>query len=147
MSVSCWPTTVRGPTFALPQFVSALKAFFAYLLVGLVLLRTFSRELLVVDFALNRATITARFCVNKARPQLHCDGKFYFAKRLKQQKDREAKVPNALKEKQEMLPSAFRALVLAVTVQWARAPAGHAAYRSAGPLARAPLGVFRPPHA
>ena len=124
-----------------------MKVFFAYFLAVLVLLQTFSRELLVMDFALNRAAITARFCVNKARPQLHCDGKCYFVKRLKQQKDREAKVPNALKENPEMLPSAFRALVLAVTVQWASTPAGHAAYRSAGPLARAPLGVFCPPQA
>lgn len=124
-----------------------MKAFFAYFLVALVLLQTFSRELLVVDFALNRATITARFCVNKARPQLHCDGKCYFAQRLKQQEDREAKAPNTLKEKLEMLPSAFRALVPAAPGRWASAPAGHAAYRLAGAPARAPLGVFRPPQA
>jgi hypothetical protein len=55
-----------------------VKAFFSYLLISPVLLQTFSREVLVVDFTLHRATITARFCVNKARPQLHCDGKCYF---------------------------------------------------------------------
>jgi len=74
---------------------------------ALVLLQTFSRELLVVDFTLNQATITARFCVNKARPALHCDGKCYFAKKLKQQEERENKAPNPLKERLEMLPVAF----------------------------------------
>ena len=84
-----------------------MKAVFAYLLAALVLLQTFSRELLVVDFALNQATITARFCVNKARPELHCDGKCYFAKQLKKQEERENKAPNPLKERLEMLPAAF----------------------------------------
>jgi len=56
-----------------------MKSAFAYLCVALVLLQTFSRELLVVDFALNRTTITARFCVNKARPLLHCNGKCHLA--------------------------------------------------------------------
>jgi hypothetical protein len=97
---------VPGPTFALATPAS-VKAFFSYLLISLVLLQTFSREVLVVDFTLNRATITARFCVNKARPMLHCDGKCYFAKKLKQQEERESKSGNSLKEKLEMLPAAF----------------------------------------
>jgi hypothetical protein len=84
-----------------------VKPFFAYLLMALVLLQTFSRELLVVNFTLNRATITARFCVNKARPALHCDGKCYFAKKLKQQEERESKAPSPLKERLEMLPAMF----------------------------------------
>jgi len=89
------------------RFSYRVKSFFAYLLTALVLLQTFSRELLVVDFTLNQATITARFCVNKARPALHCDGKCYFAKKLKQQEDRENKAPSPLKERLEMLPAAF----------------------------------------
>lgn len=121
-----------------------MKAFFSYLLISLVLLQTFSREVLVVDFTLNRATITARFCVNKARPQLHCDGKCYFAKKLKQQEERESKSGGPLKEKLEMLPAAFTG--------WQPQPAGRVA-----PAARpyptlvaghytAPLGaVFHPP--
>ena len=84
-----------------------MKALFSYLLIALVLLQTLSREVLVVDFALNRATITARFCVNKARPMLQCGGKCYFAKQLKQQQERENQAPNPLKERLEMLPAAF----------------------------------------
>ncbi len=79
------------------------------MLAALVLLQTFSRELLVVDFAMNQATITARFCVNKTRPALHCDGKCYFAKQLKKQEERESKSANPLKERLEMLPAAFDA--------------------------------------
>lgn len=81
-----------------------MKPLLAYVLAALVLLPTFSREVLVVDYALNRATITARFCVNKARPMLHCNGKCYFAKQLRQQQQRENQLPNPLKERLEMLP-------------------------------------------
>jgi len=83
-----------------------VKSLLAYVLVVLVLLQTFSREVLVVDYALNQATITARFCVNKSRPMLHCNGKCHLAKQLKQQQEQETKAPNALKEKLEMLPLA-----------------------------------------
>ncbi|MGI4743241.1 MAG: hypothetical protein ACRYG7_49450 [Janthinobacterium lividum] len=124
-----------------------MKAFFSYLLISLVLLQTFSREVLVVDFTLNRATITARFCVNKARPQLHCDGKCYFAKKLKQQEERESKVPNSLKERLEMLPTAFSELVPTAPVRWAAAPVGYGLYQRPWLPASAIQGVFRPPQA
>ncbi len=124
-----------------------MKAFFSYLLISLVLLQTFSREVLVVDFTLNRAIITARFCVNKARPQLHCDGKCYFAKKLKQQEERESKAPNALKEKLEMLPTAFVGLVPPAPVRWAATPMGYGPYYSAYVPTSALRGVFHPPQA
>jgi hypothetical protein len=124
-----------------------LKAFFSYLLISLVLLQTFSREVLVVDFTLNRAVITARFCVNKSRPQLHCDGKCYFAKQLKKQAERENQAPNSLKERLEMLPAAFRSLVPPVPARWASAPASYGHYHLAWAPADAARGVFHPPQA
>lgn len=121
-----------------------MKACFAYLLAALVLLQTFSRELLVVNFALNQATITARFCVNKARPQMHCDGKCYFAKQLKKQEERENKAPSPLKERLEMLPAAFSTWHLQPTRAVAKAAPRYAGFvpaRYAAPL----TAVFRPP--
>lgn len=121
-----------------------MKPVFAYLLAALVLLQTFSRELLVVDYALNRATITARFCVNKARPELHCDGKCYFAKQLKKQEERESKSASPLKGRLEMLPAAFSGWqpqplnpVARVGLRYGRLVPG----RYAAPLSA----VFRPP--
>ncbi len=124
-----------------------MKSCFAYLLVALVLLQTFSRELLVVDFALNQATITARFCVNKARPQLHCDGKCYFAKQLKRQQERENNAPSPLKERLEMLPTAFRGLVPSAPARWAGAPTGYGPCPPVRVLFSAAQGVFHPPQA
>ena len=124
-----------------------LKSCFAYLLAALVLLQTFSRELLVVDFALNQAAITARYCVNKSRPMLHCDGKCYFAKQLKKQEERESKSASPLKERLEMLPVAFRSLVPTAPARWASAPAGYSSPRSAWVPATAIRGIFHPPQA
>ncbi|MGI4763214.1 MAG: hypothetical protein ACRYF0_21050 [Janthinobacterium lividum] len=124
-----------------------MKAFFSYLLISLVLLQTFSREVLVVDFTLHRATITARFCVNKARPLLHCDGQCYFAKQLKKQEERESKSAGPLKERLEMLLVAFRGLVPAAPIRWASAPVSYGPHRVAWVPASAAKGVFHPPQA
>jgi hypothetical protein len=113
----------------------------------LIVLQTFSREVLVMDFTLNQATITTRFCVNKSRPMLHCDGKCYFAKQLKKQEERESKSAGPLKERLEMLPVAFRSLVPLAPARWAIAPVGYAAYPAAAVPARAAQNLFRPPQA
>ncbi len=122
-----------------------MKAFFAYFCISLVLLQSFSREVLLVDFTLNQTVITARYCVNKARPLLHCDGKCYFAKKARQQEERQNKSAGPVKERLEMLPAAFgpwpvlaaRPAIAPASPRYAALVAGHYA---------APLGsVFRPP--
>ena len=122
-----------------------MKSCLAYVLVALVLLQTFSREVLVVDYALNRATITARFCVNKARPLLQCGGRCYLAKQLKQQQERENQLPNPLKERLEMLPVGPACLV---PPRPATYPAVAAPYHRMPAPAMPELGlraIFRPP--
>ncbi|QKG57066.1 hypothetical protein GKZ68_10770 [Hymenobacter sp. BRD128] len=122
-----------------------MKAFFAYFFISLVLLQSFSREVLLVDFALNQSVITARYCVNKARPALHCDGKCYFAKKARQQEERQNKSAGPVKEQLEMLPAAFgpwqlpaaRPATHLTSPRYAALVPGHYAV---------PLGsVFRPP--
>ena len=143
-------TTLSRSARAVRTFAASklsVKAFFSYLLISLVLLQTFSREVLVVDFTINRAVITARFCVNKARPQLHCDGQCYFAKQLKKQEERESKSAGPLKERLEMLPTAFRSLVPPVPARWASAPLSYGRYRLAWVPANAARGIFHPPQA
>ena len=122
-----------------------MKSCLAYVLVALVLLQTFSREVLVVDYALNRATITARFCVNKARPMMHCNGKCYMAQKIKQQQEREEKLPNPLKERWEMLPVAAVSLVPPCPVTYQALPVRY--HRKPDPnTPDLGLGaIFRPP--
>ncbi|SFQ76325.1 hypothetical protein [Hymenobacter arizonensis] len=120
-----------------------MKSLLAYVLVALVLLQTFSRELLVVDYALNQATITARFCVNKARPMMHCNGKCYLVQKMRQ-RERENQAPSPLKVKLELLPAQFVAVRLSPPQVFA-AKNHRFAWLVPGAYA-APLGrVFHPP--
>jgi len=43
----------------------------------------------VVNWKLNQAEITEKFCENKAKLNMHCDGKCYLSKQLKLQEDEE----------------------------------------------------------
>ncbi|WP_197076837.1 hypothetical protein [Hymenobacter terrenus] len=88
-----------------------MKSLFSCLLIALVLLQTFSRELLLVNFALHQEEITARYCVNKDQPQMQCGGSCYVAKQLNKQQEREQKAPDSLRDKLEMLPAAYHSLV------------------------------------
>ena len=121
-----------------------MKSVFAYLLASLVLLQTFSRELLVADFVFNRAAITQQYCVNKARPLLHCDGKCYFAKQLKRQEERQSKSAGPLKERLDMLLTAFGGWQPRAVAAWAAPVSYPAAAGAAAPPS--PAGAIdRPP--
>jgi hypothetical protein len=87
---------------------------FAGLLTTLILLQTFSRELVVVDYQLHKERITQLFCVNKDKPKLHCNGKCHLAQKLRKASSTESKAPSSgfAKLKYEaVLP--FRALLTA----------------------------------
>ena len=43
----------------------------------------------VVNWKMNQAEITEKYCVNKAKMNMHCDGKCYLSKQLKLQEDEE----------------------------------------------------------
>ncbi|OIN59070.1 hypothetical protein [Arsenicibacter rosenii] len=62
--------------------------------IALFLLVTLCAKVLIVpcillDFELRKAYIVSNFCENKNRPELHCDGKCYLAKRLRAAQERE----------------------------------------------------------
>ncbi|MCI1186961.1 hypothetical protein MON38_05980 [Hymenobacter sp. DH14] len=122
-----------------------MSRFLAYFLTALLLLQTLGPEVLVLNYQLNKAEITARYCVNKARPQLRCNGKCHLAQQLRKAEGGDKKAPAAsvAKAKFEVLPTA--AVVLPALRRWPRP-----ARRFARPLvarceAGRPLGVFRPP--
>ncbi|WP_201987506.1 hypothetical protein [Hymenobacter rubidus] len=122
-----------------------MTRFLAYFLTALMLLQTLGQEVLVVDYQLNKARITAQYCVNKARPQLHCNGKCHLAQQLRKAENGDKKAPAGAqaKVKYEVLPTA--PLVLAAVRHWPlparRYPTPRAAHCAAVPG----VGVFRPP--
>ena len=77
---------------------------FAWFLYALILLQTFSQELMVLDYQVHKEQITQLFCINKASPQLHCNGKCHLAKQLRKAAEAESKAPvSAAKMKFEAL--------------------------------------------
>jgi hypothetical protein len=119
--------------------------FLAFFLTALMLLQTLGQEVLVVDYQLNKARITEQFCVNKARPQLHCNGKCHLAKQLRKAEggDKKAPAEAQAKVKYEVLPTL--AFVLATPQRWQRPVRTFPALAVARCATGTALGVFRPP--
>ena len=118
----------------------------AYFLTALLLLQSFGRELLVLHFAVNQAALAAKYCVNKARPRLHCDGKCYLARQLRRAENGPAKAPASALAKvkfEVVAPVRFRLAPPA----WAGPDAApRYAALVASPGATAHLrGIFHPP--
>ena len=65
----------------------------AGLFTTLILLQTFSRELVVVDYELHKERVTELFCVNKDKPRLQCNGKCHLAQKLRKASSAESQTP------------------------------------------------------
>ena len=118
----------------------------AYFLTALLLLQSFGRELLVLHFAVNQAALTAKYCVNKARPRLHCDGKCYLSRQLRRAENGPAKVPAGALAKVKFEVVAPVRFQLALPAWAGPGAAPRYAALVAGPDAAAHLrGIFHPP--
>ncbi|MEN0052273.1 MAG: hypothetical protein AAGC65_01325 [Mucilaginibacter sp.] len=67
-----------------------LQRITAYLLIVSLVTVNFSRFFIYAGFELNRNYIVTKLCENRNKPWLHCDGKCYFAKKIKQAEDKQA---------------------------------------------------------
>lgn len=116
----------------------------AVFLALLVLLQSFSREVLVLDFALRQARITEQYCVNKARPQLGCNGRFHLRQQLMRRDNADKKAPSGqIKPKFEALPVAAGRPALPHRLSAGRATCRRLAGQAPGQIAGRE--VFRPP--
>jgi hypothetical protein len=60
-----------------------------YLLIIALLSVNFSTLFIFAGFELNRDYIAAHLCVNRDKPWLHCNGKCYFMRKVKQAQEKE----------------------------------------------------------
>ena len=108
------------------------------------LLQTLGQEVLVLNYQLQKARITERYCVNKARPQLKCNGKCHLAKQLrKAEGDKKAPAEGRAKVKYEVLPAV--AFALPTLRRWQRPARPYPTLAVARCAAGRATGVFRPP--
>jgi hypothetical protein len=66
-----------------------LRRFIAYLLMAALISANFSRLFIYAGFELNRGYIATHLCENRDKPWLHCNGKCYFMKKVKQAEEKE----------------------------------------------------------
>lgn len=69
----------------------------------MILLQTFNKLEIVLAFKINQDFITENYCVNKDKPQMHCEGKCVLAKKLKQAEQNEEKQRMEHQEKANVL--------------------------------------------
>ncbi len=68
-----------------------MRQLIIYMLLVAVLLPVISPWGTIAYYQLNKDYIARVLCENRDKPQLHCDGKCYLAKRLKEQQDKQDK--------------------------------------------------------
>jgi len=73
----------------------------AFLLIFVCSATSLSNISAITGFELNQQYITKAFCVNKDKPQLHCNGQCYLRKKLKQAEEKEQK--QSLKSQEQNL--------------------------------------------
>jgi hypothetical protein len=69
--------------------VSHLKQIGTLLLCGLLFMRVLVAPVIFLDYQFNKSYIIQNYCINKNRPQLHCDGKCYLAKKIQATQEKE----------------------------------------------------------
>jgi hypothetical protein len=96
-----------------------------------------------VDYWVNKSYISNTLCENRDKPMLHCNGKCYLARQLKEQAKKEQRAPDSKKEKFELLPYCLpESLLVASGCLFVES----AYFYSDEPLAfAAHAAVFRPP--
>jgi len=68
-----------------------------YIAAVMVLLHPMNQALILINYNINHDYIVERFCVNKAKPEMKCEGKCHLRKELKKN-DEQQKEPKNLKE-------------------------------------------------
>ena len=70
---------------------------------------TFSQSFITLDYFLQKDFIANNLCINKAKPQMHCNGKCQLMKKLKQEqkKDQENPIRKTDTKKQVFYSSSF----------------------------------------
>jgi len=79
-----------------------LRSFIAILLASIFLFQSASKLLIIANYEVNKVSITQKYCVNKTKPKMHCNGKCHMMKRMKEEEKKENQAPTSQKEKLEV---------------------------------------------
>ncbi len=79
-----------------------MKSTLTILLASLFLLQSFTRTFIVVNYQLNKDYISNVLCENKAKREMHCEGKCHLKKELQKEEEKESTPSGSSKEKFEV---------------------------------------------
>ncbi|QNF34041.1 hypothetical protein HUW51_15410 [Adhaeribacter swui] len=73
-----------------------MKSTVTIALLLVMLVQSFSKVFIVLDYQANKNYIAEFLCVNKAKPQMHCNGQCYLKKQLQkaEQQENQSTTPN-----------------------------------------------------
>lgn len=80
-----------------------MKFILVPILMLLILIQTFSKWAVVVEYNLNKNYIATNLCINKARPKLHCNGKCQMMKKLAEEEKQDSSKNNSARIKVQEL--------------------------------------------
>jgi hypothetical protein len=72
------------------------KAICLFLLL-IIMMQSFSRWVIVIEYELNKGFIIKTLCINKGLPQMHCNGKCQVMKKLAEDAERNMPLKNTLR--------------------------------------------------
>jgi len=101
------------PNPKLTNFVLKMKLYLSIILLLAMALQPLSKFIIVSNYALNVKSITVKYCVNKAKPKLKCNGKCHLKKQLIQHDKQSQSDSNTSKE-----VNAFQWYTSVSTKQW-----------------------------
>lgn len=80
-----------------------MKVFATIFLAFSIFIQTFSSVIIKADFYMNQSYIAKNLCVNRDKPMMHCNGKCYLAKKIKQQEKQDQQAPASRNERFDVI--------------------------------------------
>jgi len=114
----------------------------AYLLVFTLIGSNFSRLFIYAGFELNRNYIALKLCENRDKPWMHCNGKCYFMKKIKQAEDKEKN--DERQSQKNLFQEAFSPVKTEVKFQPVLLQVIYIPHNCIA-LSMSPAAIFRPP--
>jgi len=119
-----------------------LKRLTAWLLIFTVLSANYSRLFVYAGFEMNHKYIATKLCENRNKPWMHCNGKCYLMKKLKQLNERQA--TNERETQKNLFQEAYYTNNEAIKFYTSLLQTLHDPYKISG-FSNGHLSVFRPP--
>ena len=79
-----------------------LKQIVCLVLVSVFLLKTFNTSIVLANYHINKDYIAKVLCVNKSKPQMHCNGKCHLKNELNKTEKKEHSPANPVTEKSQV---------------------------------------------